>query len=78
VSDFLLQSFFAAGAAGPYSFMGSQAAAPSGPFAVAAGGYQIKRDSGGNESQVTGSVRPIRAAKQSNWSSRVYRRGARV
>jgi hypothetical protein len=87
VSDFLLPAFFCAGTAAPYNFMAipgnpvvptSAVAAPAGPFATAAGGYQITRQSGGGETQVTGSVRAARAAKMAHWSSRPSRRGARA
>jgi len=81
VSDFLLPGFFAANAMAPLSFMGSLALTgntPPAPFGVALGGYQIKRASGGGTSQVTGAVRPAMAAKKAHWSSRTYRRGARV
>ena len=79
VSDFLLPAFFAAEAAGPYSFLqltNVPSAYPPAPFAVATGGYQLQRPTGGAVSQVTGSVRPMRAAKVAHWSSRVSRRGA--
>ena len=76
VSDFVLPSFFAAGAAAPYNFV--QSPAPSVPFATATGGYQIKRSSGANETQVQAlSPRPRRVAglATAHASSRVGRRG---
>lgn len=75
VSDFLRPEFFDPGStAGVYSYLG----APAAPFATAAGGYQVKRTSGTGETQVTGEVRSDRVAKKRHWSSRTYRRGARV
>ena len=77
VSDFLLPEFFFPGSVGPYSYMGTQAAnRPEGPLQTAEGGYQIKRSSGGGETQVTGKVRELRAAKVAHFSSRATRRGA--
>src|SRR5579883_2010610 len=56
VSDFVLPSFFAQGGQAPFNFCATLSpatgAAPSTPFATASGGYQIERDSGGNEQQV--------------------------
>lgn len=89
VSDFLLPAFFGTGAPAPYNYMASisppQGNPPSAPFATAGGGYQIKRDSGANETQVQGhrkarlegTPRSIRAAKVAHWSSRVSRRGVK-
>lgn len=84
VSDFLLPGFFGPNDPGPFSFVqenptlpGAGAYVPSGPFATAQGGYQIKRDAGANETSVNGEVRAHRAAKVKHWSSRPYRRGAR-
>jgi hypothetical protein len=77
VSDFLLPAFFAADATGPYSFVHSQGGAgPSAPFATASGGYQIRRSSGGGETQVTGKMSERRQHHAAHWSSRVSRRGA--
>ena len=85
VSDFLLPAFFAANSSSPYSYMQgtpmpqtATAGFPSAPFATATSGYQIKRASGTGESQVQGSVRALRLGKVGHWSSRTYRRGARV
>lgn len=58
VSDFVLPSFFAQGGQAPFNFCATLSPAtgdsPSTPFATASGGYQIERDSGGNEQQVQG------------------------
>jgi hypothetical protein len=70
VSDFLMQSFFVPGHAGPYSHMGG----PPMEFGTAPGGYQVVRQTGGGETQVQGSIRPMRRAKLAHWSSRVARR----
>ena len=84
VSDFLLPGFFGANDPGPYSFlqanptMGTPRGIPSGPFATASGGYQIQRNAGTGDTQVTGKVREHRMAKVRHWSSRVHRRGARL
>lgn len=85
VSDFLLPAFFEAGASGPYNFCAAIAnqASPSAPFATASGGYQIERDSGGNEQQVQGAKivhlygtpRAPRAERMKHWASRAARRG---
>ena len=91
VSDFLLPAFFAAGAPGPYCFteaMGVGSNYPTAPFATTSGGYQIVRDAGGNEAQVTAKAKTNkgphvvgtlgkRAAKSKHWSSRTWRRGVR-
>ncbi len=86
LSDFLLPDFFEPGSAGPYTFLQRRdgdktfvtssgiAGYPSAPFATAAGGYQIVRDSGTHETQVMGEVRTLRAAKVAHFSSRVSRR----
>lgn len=79
VSDFVLRAFFGPTAPGPYHFMASTGSADlPRPYATAANGYQITRTSGGQETQVSGDVRPLRAAKVKHWSSRVARRGART
>ena len=84
VSDFLLPGFFGANDPGPYCFLqanpsaGTAQGIPSAPFATASGGYQVQRTSGGGETQVQGKIRDLRLAKQRHWSSRVYRRGARI
>lgn len=85
VSDWLLPAFFAPGGVAPFSFMATMPSptgnAPAGPFQVAAGGYQIQRQSGGGETQVTaadGSRRgAIVAAGKHHWSSRPARRGVK-
>jgi hypothetical protein len=79
VSNFLLRSFFAPEAPAPWSYLGSLGREPiPGPFAVASGGYQMKRAASGQETQVNGSIREFRQAKARHPSSRTYRRGARV
>jgi hypothetical protein len=86
VSDFLLPSFFGAGAPAPYTFVQSQATSfqanvagyPSAPFAVATGGYEIQRTSGSGETQITGEVRALRKEKVAHWSSHASRRGVRL
>lgn len=79
VSDFVLPDFFGvSGAPAPYSFVGAQGGTqPSGPFATASGGYQIQRQSGGGETQVTGTL-GRRERRARHWSSRTYRRGVRA
>ena len=79
VSDFVLPAFFAPGSVGPWNYLataGGQTLVRA--LQTAPGGYQIKRTSGGGETQVTGMVSSHRAAKKRNWSSRTFRRGARV
>lgn len=75
VSDFVLPEFFKPGVVqDKYSFMGG----PSAPFTTAPGGYQIQRASGTGETQVQGVIREIQRKKKAHWSSRTYRRGARL
>lgn len=50
VSNFVLPTFFAPGAAGPWDFAGCTTA----PFTTASGGYQICRNQGTGETQITG------------------------
>jgi hypothetical protein len=85
VSDFLLPGFFGASDPGPYSFVqahpelgGTTQGVPSGPFATASGGYQVRRSSGGGETQVQGKVADRRLPKAKHWSSRLFRRGVRL
>jgi hypothetical protein len=79
VSNFLLRSFFAPGAPAPWSYLGSLGSEPiPGPFVTASGGYQVKRASSSTESQVNGSIRAWRQKRVRHWSSRVFRRGARI
>lgn len=80
VSNFLLPNFFAPGAPAPWTYLGSigDETVP-GPFGTARGGYQMQRATDeGNETQVTGQIRPHRLGKMRHPSSRAYRRGARV
>lgn len=78
VSDFVLKAFFRANAKRqPLNFMatlGNGQPALSHPFETASGGYQIVRNMGTGERQVTGLVAPHRAAKKFHWSSRTARR----
>lgn len=83
MSDFLLPGFFGPHDLGPYSFLqanpsmtGRLVSFPDAPFQTAQGGYQIKRTAGTNE--VQGKVPAHRLAKVKHWSSRSYRRGARL
>jgi hypothetical protein len=79
VSDFVLPAFFAPGSVGPWNYLataGGQGLTSA--LQTAPGGYQIKRTSGGTETQVHGTVAPHRCSKKRNWSSRTFRRGARV
>jgi hypothetical protein len=80
VSDFVLPAFFAPGSAGPWNYLGTKSAttALKGALATAPGGYQIRSGAGGHEVQVQGEVPQMRLARKRNWSSRTYRRGARV
>jgi hypothetical protein len=77
VSDFVLPSFFAPGAPGPFSKVGTA----TGAFKTASGGYQIQRASGTGETDVTateGSKRgALVAAGKHHWSSRPARRGVK-
>jgi hypothetical protein len=55
VSNFVLPAFWVTNHAGPYDFMstiGPNPAAPTRPFETCAGGYQIVRNSGTNETQI--------------------------
>lgn len=59
VSNFLTQAWFAANHAGPYDFvstLGPNPDAPTAPFMTAPGGYQVERDSGTHEVQVTAMI----------------------
>lgn len=79
VSDFVLPSFFAPGSLAPWNYGATQGGqAVAGPFATAPGGYQVKRSSGGGETQVDGVIRGARLAKKRHPTSRTYRRGARI
>ncbi len=83
VSDFVLPEFWADGFAGPLTWMqrmgleGTIAGFPSAPFVTAEGGYQLTK---GADGQVTlaGSLRAHRVAHKQHWSSRAFRRGARL
>lgn len=87
VSDFLAPGFFAPNSAGPYNFLTvattvgtgvispNVSGSPSAPFVTASGGYQIKRTSGGGETQVTGKIPLAKANRKMHWSSRTARRG---
>lgn len=91
VSNFVLKAYFDPGAPPPYDFLATlgQGNAVSAPFAIANGGYAIKRSGAGAEHQVT-AMFPVtvtanltmtfgkRATKKSHWSSRTYRRGLRL
>ena len=78
VSDFLLPAFFAPNAKGPYSFVQSTGGSgPSAPFSTTSGGYQIQRQSGGGETQVTGDL-GRRAERAKHFSSRTFRRGLKA
>lgn len=79
VSNFVLPAFFATGAKGPYTYLGSIGQETIGtPFATAAGGYQIKRSGTWNQSQVNGTIRNERLAKKRHWSSRTFKRHAQI
>jgi hypothetical protein len=80
VSDFVTRAFFAPGEPGPYHCLASMGigADLAGPFATAAGGYQLTRPVGGNVVQVTGEIRAHRLAHKKHWNSRSYRRGLRL
>lgn len=79
VSDFVLPAFFAPGSTPPYDYLGTIGeGAISAPFAIMSGGYQLKRTSGGGETQVFGQIAPGRMARKRNATSRTFRRGARV
>jgi hypothetical protein len=79
VSDFVLPAFFAPGATGPMDYLATiGTGAVTAPFQTMSGGYQLVRDLDGSETQVTGMISAHRAAKKAHWSSRTYRRGARI
>lgn len=80
VSDFVLPSFFAPGAVGPYNFCGLTAGGPQlhAALATAPGGYQIQRSSGGGETQVSGFIADHRVERKRHHSSRTFRRGVRL
>jgi len=79
VSNFVLPSFFAPGASGPYDYLGALGRpAISAPLQTAPGGYQINRTGGGGEVQVFGAIAPRRRARKAHFSSRTSRRGARL
>ena len=79
VSDFVLPAFFANGSAPPFDYLGTVGVgAVDAPFATMPGGYQLTRSGAGNETQVTGKMGERRAAKRAHWSSRTFKRGARV
>jgi hypothetical protein len=80
VSDFVLPSFFAPGASGPWNYLATVPGSPyhvSGPLATAPGGYQIKRASGTGETQVNGTISTQKLLKKRHETSRTYQRGAR-
>lgn len=80
-SNFVLRAFFDPGSVGPYDYMtraGLGGNGPAKPFGTASGGYQILRNAGANSHQIWGAIRPERFAKKAHWSSRTFRRGARV
>jgi hypothetical protein len=81
VSNFVLPSFFATGAAAPWTYLGNldpSKETVTGPFQTAKGGYQITMTAGTNGTvngkTVTGSF-GRRWAKVRHWSSRLRRRG---
>lgn len=80
VSDFVLPSFFAPEAPGPYRYTSAVAHGPdaAAPFATTSGGYQIVRQVGGGETQVNGTVRADRLTRKRHPSSRTFRRGVRL
>jgi hypothetical protein len=74
VSDFVLPSYFAPSAVAPFSYLQTQAkAGPQNAFAIESGGYAIVRDSGGGETQVTGTLGK-RTSRSKHEQSRTYRR----
>ena len=80
VSDFVLPAFFAPGSDGPWNFLATRAKtnALTAALQTAPGGYQIRSTAGGHEVQVQGKIAEKRLVQKRNWSSRTYRRGARV
>ena len=79
LSDFVLPSFFDASLAAPRTFLAAQGKANDvDADAIAPGGYEIRRDAAGNESQVFGLVPAHRLARARHPSSRWHRRGVRV
>jgi hypothetical protein len=76
VSNFLLPTFFEPNAKGPFSFLGTKGTdVITAPFATAPGGYQIRRDPGTGETQVTGQILTRRPAfRIVSPVSRSYRR----
>jgi hypothetical protein len=79
ISDFVTRAFFAPQSRGAYHYLASVGEADlAGPYATAPNGYQLQRPSGGQVVQVTGSMRAMRATHAKHFSSRTYRRGARL
>lgn len=83
VSAFVTPAFFVEDSAPPYFFCpDSPGLTLSGPFTLAPGGYMIERTASGDEHQVTARMNVIPAdrwlQRKRHWSSRAYRRGARL
>ena len=79
VSSFVTPSFFAPGANGPYSYLGSIGQADlSAPFITGPAAYQVRRPTAGGDVQVFGDMAPHKIAKRRHWTSRTHRRGARL
>lgn len=86
VSDFVLPPWMTIGAPGPYSYMRSREAlptdllvgVPAAPFAVAAGGYYVRREVGTGQVEVFGQIPDAHLAEKLKATSRSYRRGLRA
>lgn len=79
VSDFAMRAFFAPTSPGYYHYMATLGDADlAGPLTTAQGGYQITRLVTGQVTQVQGTIRAMHKAHKAHWSSRTYRRGARI
>lgn len=74
VSNFVFPPFFAPGSAGPFDMLGTVTQA----LQTTGGAYQLVRTAGGGETQVTGKVGDHRMARKRHFSSRTFRRGARL
>jgi hypothetical protein len=79
VSDFLLPAFFAKGAPPPYDYLGTVGVgAVDAPVATMPGGAQLVRSGADGATSVLGLLAARRAARKAHWSSRTFRRGARI
>lgn len=75
VPDFVTPAWFNPGdTSGQYSYMRSTPA----PFTIAPGSYFLQRTAGSDIVNVQGTIHEMRRPKKRHWSSRTWRRGARL